>query len=120
VQDSVKERRHHQRHGVPVCAWLEFEREDAVRGMVTVDLSPEGAQFASLRPVRKGEPLLVSLQLEPGAQSIECKGRVCWAESMPNGLSHFGIRFTDLHYDECERLEQYLDETERKTALEVI
>lgn len=108
MEKQRKYKRRNRRQPVAVCAWLEFDSDRTTRGMVSVDLGPEGAQFCALNAVNLGERVLVRLQLESTGRPMECKGRVCWTQSKPNSLQHFGIRFLDLHEDEQARLCDFL------------
>ena len=106
--DQPVERRRHPRKPVGACAWLEFDGENAVRGMVSSDLSLEGARFTNVRQVIPGASTLVSVQLEPQARPIECKARVCWTRRTADGLFEFAVRFLDLHAEEQESLARFL------------
>jgi hypothetical protein len=108
MEKQRKEKRRHRRRNVAVCAWLAFNGDGASRGMVSVDLAPEGARFCALNPVSAGQPVLVRLQLGPSRRAIECKGRVCWTRSMPDSLRHFGVRFLDLHEEEEIWIREFL------------
>ncbi|MBX7258518.1 MAG: PilZ domain-containing protein [Candidatus Hydrogenedentes bacterium] len=114
------EQRRHTRRKVGVCAWLQFNGDDATRGMVSVDLAPEGAQFSSIRPIEIGERVLVRLQLGPSHPTVECKGAVCWAAPMPNRLNHFGVRFVDLNDDERASIESFLQRPSARPALAAV
>lgn len=114
------EQRRHARRKAGVCAWLQFSGDDATRGMVSVDLGLEGAQFSSLRPVGTGERVLVRLQLGPSHPTVECKGVVRWAAPMPNRLNHFGVRFVDLRDDERAAIESFLKRPSAKPALAAV
>lgn len=109
TQTQNQEARRHQRHKVAVCAWLDFHQERTTRGTVSEDLAVEGARFSSMRPVSVGEGVLVRMQLDRSGGPIECKGRVCWAQSQPNQLHTFGVRFVDLSEEEQVYLASYLD-----------
>ena len=114
------EQRRHQRRRVGVCAWLQFNGDDATRGMVSVDMAPEGAQFSSIKPVNVGERVLVRLQLGPSHPIVECKGTVCWAAPMPNRLHHFGVRFLDLRDDERASIEGFLHRPSARPTLAAV
>ncbi|MCP4644658.1 MAG: PilZ domain-containing protein [bacterium] len=120
MRQGKAERRRHRRHTDAVCAWLEFDTENAVRGMVSTDLSIEGARFASVRPVRPGDRALLCMQLGANPHAIECKARVCWSETMPDGLHYFGVRFIDLHCEEEEALAGFLGERQRTPVLAAV
>jgi hypothetical protein len=109
-------RRRHERTKRPLCAWLEFQDEAGGRGMVTVDLGAEGAQFTSMQPVVPDEPVLVRLQTGPGGKALECKGRVCWIRFMPNRLFNFGVRFVDLTDHERDSLTSIINNKGDLTA----
>lgn len=115
-----QERRRDGREPVTVCAWLEFGREEAIQGTVSLDLSNGGARFASVALARIGQPVLVRLQLEPCLEAIECKGRVCWSRIMADGQNHFGVRFVDLHHEEQERLACFLAARSQSIALATV
>lgn len=91
---------------VPVCAWLDFRGDSATRAMRSLDLSGEGARFATIRPVRAGDSVMVRLDVRPGSPAVECKARVCWVRPMQDRVRHFGIRFVDLSEDERTQIEQ--------------
>jgi hypothetical protein len=103
---AIDERRRFARHDESVCAWLTFHYDALQCGTLTEDLSAEGACFSTLRRVNAGEQLLLHLQVDP--TGIECKGKVCWTSSMPNGLNRFGVRFVDIRHDEQDQLSHYL------------
>jgi hypothetical protein len=103
---AIDEKRRYARHGESVCAWLTFHYDALQCGTLTEDLSSEGACFSTLRPIHAGEQVLLNLQVDP--TGIECKGKVCWALTMPNGLNRFGVRFVDIGDDEREQLSHYL------------
>jgi len=108
------------RHELATCAWLRFPGDNELRGFVSVDLSREGARFASLRPVEPGMRVLVHQQLGTQAACIECKARVSWCRLMGDGLYHFGARFVDLWELEADQLVQALDETPCAPALAAV
>ncbi|MBN2310880.1 MAG: PilZ domain-containing protein [Candidatus Hydrogenedentes bacterium] len=120
MRELGAELRRHPRQQRAVCGWLQFSDENVVRGMVTVNISQEGARFATLRPVLPAERVLVSLQLTPTGPAVECKGRVCWVREMDNGLRHFGVRFVDLHEDESAALAQFLEEKESQSTMTAV
>lgn len=100
-----------RRHGRPklsISAWLRFKDELAQWGTVTVDIGKEGARFSTLKHVSMGEHVLLTVQLEPTTQSIECKGQVCWSRCSQDGRCEFGVRFIDLNEEERESLERFL------------
>jgi len=103
-----RERRRCPRKDTAVCVWMQFRRQPSVCGVTTSDLSPEGARFTAPLPVRPGEHVMLYLQLEQVAYSIECKGKVCWAESQIGGETSFGVRFLDLRHEEEEQLRETL------------
>ncbi len=103
---ATDERRRFERHGESVCAWLTYHYDALQCGTLTEDLSADGACFSTLRRVNTGEQLLLHLQVDP--MGIECKGKVCWSLSMPNGLNRFGVRFVDIRDDERDQLSCYL------------
>lgn len=116
TQVQHHEARRHSRYTVAVCAWLDFRCENTTRGTVSEDLSLEGARFSSMRPVAVGERVLVRMQLSRAGGPIECKGRVCWSNSLPNKLHTFGVRFVDLSEDERNGLSTYFDGNQPSTA----
>jgi len=109
-------KRRHQRRNVRIGTWMMFPHEDGRRVTYTVDLTQEGARFASERPVELRSLVLLRLQIENPLTTIECKGRVCWSRHTGDGSSQFGIRFLDLTDDEQELLERYLAGTVTQTA----
>lgn len=98
------ERRRFERNEIAVCVWLQFHHDSTVQGTTTVDLSPEGARFHASKAVRPGQHVMLYLQLDPVAYTVECKGKVCWATPQPSGLTAFGVRFLDLQEEEHERI----------------
>ncbi len=114
------ERRRHPRKPVGACAWLEFDGENAVRGMVSSDLSLEGARFTDVRPVIPGASTLVSVQIEAQTRPIECKARVCWTRRAAGGLYEFAVRFLDLHTEEQEDLARFLAGTRTAPAMAAV
>ena len=105
----TEERRRHPRLDVETNAWLLFAHEDAARVTTTVDLSPDGAQLSGARPVDVDTPLLLNLQLDPNARSLECKASIRCCRAVGVGLYRYGVRFLDLLEDERDQLRQYLD-----------
>jgi hypothetical protein len=108
------EKRRYPRIWDPVCAWISFQKDSAAYGTLTLDLGPEGARFSTLREVEAGAKLLIAIQLH--SSTIECKGKVCWTDSAPDGLVCFGVRFLDLSETERALLEEFVL---RHTALSV-
>jgi hypothetical protein len=88
--------------------WLEFDGEDAVHGMVSIDLSLEGGRFANAWPVLPGTSTLVSILLGPQVRPIECKALVCWTRQITDGPPEFALRFLDLRAEEQEGLAGFL------------
>lgn len=101
-----EEKRRSARVEENVCAWLQFRKDGAAYGTLTVDLGMDGARFSTLKQVTVGEMLLISLQL-PSA-SLECKGRICWVNSEDAGQLNFGVRFLDLRDVERERISRHV------------
>ncbi len=101
---STEERRRFERNEVAVCVWLQFHHDRSVQGTTTVDLSPEGARFHASKAVRPGQHVMLYLQLDPVAYTVECKGKVCWANNSPSGLTAFGVRFLDLEDEEHDHI----------------
>ncbi|MFO7775363.1 MAG: PilZ domain-containing protein [Candidatus Hydrogenedentota bacterium] len=110
---SSEERRRFERHEMSVCVWLQFHHDQSVQGTTTVDLSPEGARFHAPKRVRPGQYVMIYLQLDPVAYTVECKGKVCWADSNPSGLTAFGVRFLDLEEEEHDRIAHVLHKPQR-------
>ena len=106
MDQATVDRRRFVRHDESVCAWLSFHYDSLQCGTLTEDLSSEGACFSTLRKVNSGEQILLHLQVDPAG--IECKGKVCWIQPMPNGLNRFGVRFVDIRDDERDQLSHYL------------
>lgn len=106
MDTARKERRRFERYHESICAWLTFHYDTLQYGTLTEDVSVDGACFSTLRKVNAGEHLMLHLQVEPGG--IECKGKVCWIQPMPNGLNRFGVRFVDLMDDERDHLARHL------------
>jgi len=120
MKTETNEARRHARHELATCAWLRFPGDNGSHGVVSVDLSREGARFTALGPVEPGTRVLVYQQLGGQAGTIECKARVCWCRLMDDGLYHFGARFVDLCELEAEQLTRTLDETVRPPALAAV
>jgi hypothetical protein len=112
--------RRHKRMAVPVCAWLDFRGDSATRAMRSLDLSLEGARFATIRPVRTGDAVMARLEIRSGESAVECKGRVCWVRPMQDRVRHFGVRFVDLSDEERSRIEQLLNEAARQAPLAAV
>ena len=106
MENMEGEKRRFVRVEEPVCAWLQFRRDGAAYGTLTIDVGLEGARFTSLRQVRIGDHLMVSLQLP--SMTIECKGKVCWSSLDDLDTLCFGVRFLDLREAEREHLNRYL------------
>jgi len=108
--DSVgEEKRRFFRVEEAVCAWLQFRKDGAAYGTLTVDLGIEGARFSTPKGVAVGDMLLISLQLPKC--SIECKGKICWSRVDENGMLSFGVRFLDLRETEREHLTHYVNQS---------
>lgn len=105
---------------MPVCAWLDFRGDSATRAMRSLDLSEEGARFATIRPVRAGDAVMVRLDVRAGEPAVECKGRVCWVRPMQDRVRHFGVRFVDLADDERSRIEQSLRDAADRVPLAAV
>lgn len=88
--------------------------------MRSLDLSTEGARFATIRPVTPGEPVMVRLEVRAGAPAVECKGRICWVEPMEDRVREFGVRFVDLAEDERIEIDQAMLEAATHHALAAI
>jgi len=108
MDSSSKDNRRFSRVEESVCAWVTFRKDSAAYGTLTMDLGTEGARFSTLKNVAIGDQVLVFLQLPN--MSIECKGKVCWAEPAKDGLKDFGVRFLDLRDAEREYLNRYLSQ----------
>ncbi len=74
--------------------------------MRSLDLSTEGARFATIHPITSGELVMVRLEVRAGAPAVECKGRICWVEPMEDRVRQFGVRFVDLAEDERIEIDQ--------------
>jgi hypothetical protein len=105
------EQRRFTRRGVSLRGALRFHSPPALLEAHTVDLGLEGARFHAAGIVHEGAPVLVRLEFGAGQPALECKGRVCWTDEAPEGLSRFGVRFLDLRDDERELLDHYLATT---------
>ena len=114
------DRRRHARVRAHVCSWLQFQDDPVPWGMVCLDLSEEGAQFSAVRPMAFGASVLIHLQLEPFAGTLECKAKVCWTTLMSNGLYHFGIRFMDLSQGERDDLSRLVAERQRTAVFAAV
>ncbi len=88
--------------------------------MRSLDLSAHGARFSTIRPVAKGDLVMVRLEVRPGAPAVECKGRVCWAESMADQVREFGVRFIDLVEDERAQIRTAMRDTTSGQSLAAI
>jgi len=102
-----QERRRYPRKKEAVQAWLSLRCATDALSTLTLDLGAEGAQFSTLQPIAEADPVLIQMQL--GFSLVECKGRVCWAKRMANGLCHFGVRFLDLSPEDTDQVNQFLD-----------
>ena len=110
---SSEERRRFERNEVSVCVWLQFHHDCSVQATTTVDLSPEGARFHAPKRVRPGQHVMLYLQLDPVAYTVECKGKVCWANPNPSGLTAFGVRFLDLEEEEHKRIARSIEKRQK-------
>ena len=88
--------------------------------MRSADLSRSGVRFTWLRPMVPDTPVLIRLQLGENGPSIECKGRVCWCQSLQNGLHHLGVRFLDMSEDEHDHLEEFINVTKARPVLAAV
>ncbi len=120
MNTETREARRHARHELATCAWLRFPGDNESRGVVSVDLSREGARFTALGLVEPGTPVLVHQQLGTQAGTIECKARVCWCRLMGDGLYHFGARFVDLCELEAGQLARTLEAPVRAPVLAAV
>jgi len=105
----TQDKRRFLRQALSVPSSLRFHEDDAPLLTITTDIGLEGARFCAGRPVAKGVPVLLRLQLGNHGQLLECKGKVCWAHEDDDAFTVFGVRFIDLHEDERELLRQFLD-----------
>ncbi|MBI5094287.1 MAG: PilZ domain-containing protein [Candidatus Hydrogenedentes bacterium] len=105
------EKRRGVRRAKSVSAWLRFRSEKAHWGTVTLDVGTGGARFTAERPVEVGEHVLLTVQLEPSKDRIECKGHVTWSKQQEDGTYRFGVRFVDLNEDESAALERFVSDT---------
>ena len=88
--------------------------------MRSLDLSTEGARFATIRSVTKGDLVMVRLEVRAGAPAVECKGRICWVEPMEDRVREFGVRFVDLTEDERLEIDQAMVEAATQHTLAAI
>jgi len=109
-------KRRHQRKNVNVLAWSLLSLDAGPHVTETIDLASEGARLTSAHPVESYSIVLLRLRLEDSTTTIECKGRICWCESVDSGVYHYGVRFLDLSDDERELLEKYLAKHNGSTA----
>ncbi len=102
----------------PVAVWtrIRCRGDDVGRWMVSHDLTPEGALFSTIRPVREGDLVILQIELPTGTCPLVCKARACWSRPMPNGLHGFGVRFLDLDDDARDRLQTFLDQSMQDCA----
>jgi len=77
MQSHFVERRRHPRKLVGAFVWLALDRENAVHGRVSSDLSLDGGRFGNARSLRPGAMTLVSIVHELQVRPIECKALVC-------------------------------------------
>lgn len=101
-----RDKRRHNRHEKPVCTWLSFQNGQGTYGTVTMDIGMGGARFSMMKDVEENESVLLNVQVAPSG--IECKGKICWVESKPGGVSNFGVRFLDISEEDRESLSLYL------------
>lgn len=113
VKRQSNERRQFPRVPVVVSTLLQFLDEELVRGTTTENLSIGGARFTTRRSVKAGNKVEMELQLEPTSFPIRCKGTVRWSIADPEGISTFGVHFSDLPSDERDRLEHYLAKVQK-------
>lgn len=101
-----RNKRRYPRCRMSAYAWLQPNHAEPGHPTTTHNLSCEGAMFSDLRPVKVGEPMLLSLYLGQGHPPLECRAQVCWMRLMPNGLYHYGVRFIDLKDGEIHRINE--------------
>lgn len=109
-------RRRHPRRTVLMQACLYLRGLDAGAPVMSLNLGRHGALFSGSQPVSQGEPVLLALELSPGA-FLECKGVVRWVRTMPNGRHHLGVRFLDLSDEERDMLDNLLLEKDKRLSL---
>jgi len=108
MKHNEQDNRRHGRFRTEASASLSFQDSPEPCGATTLDLSPEGAAFRSESRVRPRVPVILRLSLESHTPPLEAKGKVCWANSRPDGTHQFGVRFLDLSDDEQARLGLFL------------
>ena len=114
------ERRRHIRRNVETSVWLYQPSDGRPSIMRSADLSLSGMRLTWLRPVMRGQPLLLRLHLGANGPAIECKGRVCWCEQLANGMYRFGVRFLDLADDETAQMEEFFSVTKAGPVLAAV
>ena len=104
-----QEHRRHGRYRKEASAWLDFHDAPGPCDATTLDLSREGASFQARARVKPRAPVMLRLLLD-GQTPLEAKGKVCWANSRPDGTHEFGVRFLDLTEDEQAQLGRFLSD----------
>lgn len=110
-----EEKRRFVRAEENVCAWLSFPDTKAVYCTLTADLSLGGARLSTVRRVRAGERVAIHIQLLGG--TVECNGRVRWANPTPDGQSVFGVSFLDLTTGSRNELTRVIAEKSHMPAM---
>ena len=85
---------------------MAFSADAEPRVTHTVNVTPEGAQFADSRPVEPQAMILLRIRVDDETSPLECKGRVCWVRQTSDGTWRFGVRFLDLTDDEHNLIKQ--------------
>ena len=106
---NCEEKRRSARARTSMCAWVSFPDTEEVYCTLTVDVSHDGAQLSTLRPVNVGERLALLIQLYGG--DVECCGEVCWSSTLASGPCAFGVRFLDLSAGARGQLERFVSPT---------
>ena len=112
--------RRHPRIPANICGWLTFLGQPSC-GVLSLDLSQEGARFNVRRPVQPNQQVLVCLQFPESGRWMECKGEIRWCRPDEKGLHALGIRFLDLAEEERDDLNEYLAvRSSRKAAFAAV
>ena len=117
-----KERRQHLRHPIRVPIKVRLGKKDITLKAQTGDLSQAGMQFLTAEQIPKGTPIDVTIPI--GDRVFRLYGWVVWTAPDPkSGLFKAGVSFDQPVMafraklaEEVGRIQQFRNETERKTG----
>lgn len=98
-----RERRRSVRVPVQVGVRLQVKDGAALDGIL-LDLSQDGLEVLSSKPLHPSAPLAVEFLLPEARPQLKMQGEVAWA--IPNGQS--GVRFTGLSAEQCTALKAWV------------